>query len=92
MYKNKNSDGSLNISGKRIFHLRKSLVPKTSQKGLADKLQLLGLDVDKNAIQRMESGQRFITDIELKALAQVLNTSADDLLGLTDRSDSHELP
>ena len=30
--------------------------------------------------------------IELKALAQVLNTSADDLLGLTDRSDPHELP
>lgn len=88
MYKNKNSDGSLNVSGKRIFHLRKRLVPKTSQKGLADKLQLLGLDIDKNAIQRMESGQRFVTDIELKALAKVLNTSADYLLGMADESDS----
>lgn len=88
MYKNKNSDGSLNVSGKRIFHLRIRLVPKTSQKGLADKLQLLGLDIDKNAIQRMESGQRFVTDIELKALAKVLNTSADYLLGMADESDS----
>lgn len=88
MYKNKNSDGSLNVSGKRIFHLRERLVPKTSQKGLADKLQLLGLDIDKNAIQRMESGQRFVTDIELKALAKVLNTSADYLLGMADESDS----
>lgn len=86
MYKNKNDDGSLNISGKRIASLRKQLFPKTSQKGLADKLQLAGIDIDKNAIQRMESGQRFITDIELKAIAQVLNTTPDYLLGVNDNS------
>ena len=84
MYKNKGEDGSLNISGKRIKELRLKLSPKTSQRKLADTLQLYGLNVDKNAIQRMESGQRFITDIELKVLAQVLNTSADYLLGQTD--------
>ena len=43
-------------------------------------MQLQGLDVDKNAIQRIESGQRFVTDIELKVLAQVLNTTTDELL------------
>ena len=43
-------------------------------------LQLQGLDVDKNAIQRIESGQRFVTDIELKVLAQVLKTTTDELL------------
>ena len=41
-----------------------------SQRKLADMLQVQGLDIDKNAIQRMESGKRFITDIELKALAR----------------------
>lgn len=84
MYKNKNADGTLNISGQRIKELRKKLSPKTSQRGLADKLQIAGVDIEKNAIQRIESGERFITDIELKALAQTLNTSADYLLGLTD--------
>lgn len=84
MYKNKNYDGTLNVSGKRIHALRKQLSPKTSQKGLADKLQLEEVDVDKNAIQRMESGQRFVTDIELRAIAKVLNTSTDYLLELTD--------
>lgn len=84
MYKNKNADGSLNVSGARIALLRRQLSPKTSQRALADKLQLAGVDLDKNAIQRIESGQRFVTDIELRALAQVLNTTGDYLLGLTD--------
>ncbi len=84
MYKNKGEDGRLNVSGERIKELRLKMSPKTSQRKLADILQLHGLNIDKNAIQRIESGQRFITDIELKALAQVLNTSADYLLGQKD--------
>ena len=80
MYKNKNLDGNLNISGKKIAMLRKKMQPKTSQKKLADMLQLSGLDLDKNAIQKIESGQRFVTDIELKTLAKVLNVSSDWLL------------
>lgn len=80
MYKNKNSDGTLNISGKKIAMLRKSMTPRTSQRMFADMLQLQGLDVDKNVIQKIESGQRFVTDIELKTLAKVLNVSSDYLL------------
>ncbi len=80
MYKNRNSDGSLNISGRKIAKLRKSMIPKTSQKKLADMLQLEGLDLDKNAIQKIECGKRFITDIELKVLARALHVSADWLL------------
>ena len=43
-------------------------------------LQLLGLDLDKNAIQRIESGKRFVTDIELRYFAKVLNVSYEELL------------
>ena len=42
--------------------------------------QLLGLDLDKNAIQRIESGKRFVTDIELRYFAKVLNVSYEELL------------
>ena len=79
MFKNRNKDGTLNISGIRIAALRKALRPKVSQRALAEKLQLEGVDLDKNAIQLIESGKRFVTDIELKALAKVLKVSADDL-------------
>lgn len=81
MYKNHAPDGRHNICGRQVAALRKSRSPKLSQRGLADLLQLSGLDVDKNAVQRIESGQRFVTDIELKALARVLGVSAAELLG-----------
>jgi hypothetical protein len=43
-------------------------------------MQLFGIDLDKNAIQRIECGKRFITDIELLAFSKVLNTSLEKLL------------
>ena len=51
-----------------------------SQRILAEQLQIKGIDVDKNAIQRIESGERFVTDIELKVLAEIFQISCDDLL------------
>ena len=80
MYKNKSSNGSNNICGKKIKELRLHLPEKTSQRKFADMLQIHGLDLDKNAIQRIESGARFVTDIELKIIAQVLHVSCDTLL------------
>ena len=80
MYKNKAFNGSNNICGKNIKELRLQLPEKTSQRKFADMLQINGLDVDKNAIQRIESGQRFVTDIELKIISKVLNVSCDELL------------
>ena len=80
VYKNRAENGKNNICGCRIKEIRESLAPKTSQRMLADKLQISGLDIDKNGIQRIESGQRFVTDIELKKIAEVLNVSYQDLL------------
>ena len=78
MFTNKSSDGRNNICGAQIARYRKEL--KKSQRELADALQLLGLDVDKNAIQRIEAGKRFVTDIELVYLAKALNISYEKLL------------
>jgi len=78
MFINKSKDGRNNISGKQISILRKKL--GISQRALAERMQLLGLDIDKNAIQRIESGQRFVTDIELSLFAICFQTTADELL------------
>lgn len=51
-----------------------------SQRILAEQLQIKGIDVDKNAVQRIESGERFVTDIELKVLAEIFHISCDELL------------
>ena len=77
MFINKASDGKNNICGTAIATRRREM--GISQRELADRLQIIGLDVDKNAVQRMESGQRFITDIELVHLAQALELSIQEL-------------
>ena len=77
MFINKTIDGKNNICGKQISVLRKEM--KLSQKKLADLLQLNGLDIDKNAIQRIEAGKRFITDIEILAFASVFNIEIKEL-------------
>jgi len=78
MFINKAADGSNNICGVNVARYRKAL--KLSQRALANELQLKGLDIDKNAIQRIECGKRFVTDIELVRLAAVLDVSMDQLL------------
>ena len=78
MFINKTKDGKNNLCGPRVTVLRKER--KWSQRMLADKLQLAGLDLDKNAIQRIEAGLRFVTDIELLALSRVLEVPLTDLL------------
>ena len=78
MFINRSKDGLNNICGKNISFLRKKL--KISQRILADRLQLEGLDVDKNAIQRIECGKRFVTDIEIVAFAKVFGISFEELL------------
>lgn len=80
MFKNKTVEGKNNICGKKLAEIRKAKQPKMSQRMLADLLQLYGLDVDKNAIQKIESGQRFVTDIELKIISLALNVSFSELL------------
>ena len=78
MFINKAPDGRNNLCGATVARLRKE--KGISQRALADQLQLLGLDLDKNAVQRIESGKRFVTDIELQALAEVFGVTADELL------------
>ena len=77
MFINKSPDGRNNICGAKVALLRKA--EGISQRELADRLQRLGLDVDKNAVQRIESGQRFVTDIELEYLAKAFGISPADL-------------
>lgn len=77
MYKNKIGNKN-NISGVAIRSHR--LAKGWSQRELADALQLLGLDVDKNAIQRIEARKRFVTDIELTYFAKIFEIDYPALL------------
>ena len=78
MFTNKAADGTNNLCGRRIAYYRKMM--SLSQKQLSDRLQLEGLNVDKNAIQRIEAGKRFVTDIELVFLCRQFHVTLEELL------------
>ena len=80
MFLNKTENQRNNISGIKIAAVRKSM--RISQRQLAERLEEAGLVIDKNAVQRIESGQRFVIDTELQTIARVLNISVSELLGL----------
>lgn len=73
------------MTEKTIFAVK--LFPKKrkeiglSQRRFAEKMQIAGLDIDKNAVQRIECGKHFVTDIELKHFALFFRYTADELLG-----------
>lgn len=72
------SSGEKNLISQRLVELRKE--HNLSQRELANKLQLIGYDMDKNVITRIETNHRYVTDIELQAIAKVFNVSYDYLI------------
>lgn len=69
MPKPRTDTGGKNLISERLVQLRKE--HHLSQRELAHQLQLIGCDVDKNVITRIETNKRYVTDIELKALCEV---------------------
>ena len=70
--------GEKNLIGSRVAALRKR--DRMSQRDLANKMQLLGLDMDKNVITRIETGKRFVTDFEILTLVKVFEVSYEYLI------------
>lgn len=73
-------NGKKNISGQRIREARIKL--HWSQKALAVRLKLEGVELERDSISRNKIGTRFVADYEIKMLAKVLNTSVTWLLGI----------
>lgn len=66
-----------NIVGKNIRILRRKR--KMTQQALSNRLELLGVYVCRGSVSRIEYGVRTVTDIELLAIAHVLEVSVNDL-------------
>ena len=70
--------GRANISGDRIHQARTA--QRLSQDALAAKMQVCGVGLGREAISRIETGDRFVTDYEL-AIFRVLGVSLEWLTG-----------
>ena len=72
-------DGTeMNLIGDNVRKYRK--LRKMSQQALSNKMELMGVYVCRGSVSRIEDKSRTVTDIELYALAVVLDVSVNDLL------------
>lgn len=72
-----NANGK-NLIGEILKLLRKNA--GLSQRDLARELQLIGIDMDKNVITRIETNSRYLTDFELQALKEIFKVSYEYLI------------
>lgn len=70
--------GRKNLINERLIELRKR--HGLSQRDLARELQILGCDMDKNVITRIETQKRYVTDIEIQKICEVFHVTFEDLI------------
>lgn len=72
--------GKKNICGERVKERRREL--GLSQENLAARLQVEGINIERDSISRIEIGTRFVADYELVALCKILKVTPAFLLGI----------
>ena len=70
--------GSKNVIHAQLRRYRE--LRKLTQDQVAAKLQVMGVNIDQQALSRIEHNQRMVTDYELACLCKVLQVSPQDLL------------
>ena len=74
--------GDRNLVGNRVELVRKQKGMK--QKELLAQLQVNGVDINASGLSKLEGQLRFVTDFELKAIAEVLGVTVNWLLGIEE--------
>lgn len=70
--------GNKNICGANVERIRKQLGMK--QATLVAKMQLAGVDINPSSLSKLEGQIRIASDIELKALAKILDVTMEELV------------
>lgn len=78
MYQSSKYNNKLNVTGRKIKELR--IKNHLSLSSLSIKLALMGIDISKPSLHKLENGNRVIKDYELYGLSQVFNIPLNELL------------
>ena len=71
-------NGKKNVCGDRVHEARRKL--RLTQADLAARLQVEGINIERDSVSRIEIGTRFVADYELRILARILKVSVAWLL------------
>lgn len=77
MKKNTSNNIKLNITGKNIKQIRKE--KNITQEELCARMQVMGFKLSRSDISKLETGKRFINDIEIIGFTKALKISILDL-------------
>lgn len=73
---------SFNIVGERVRIARQRRTPPLTQDDLSGQLAAYEVLLDRAAVSKVESGTRYVSDFEIRALSKVLGVSPAWLLGM----------
>ena len=71
--------GRKNLVGVNVRSARRHRIPTLTQQQLADAMVEKGCEFDRFTVMRIESGDRFVADYEVKALAEILDMSLQEI-------------
>lgn len=71
-------NGQKNIAGVQLKKIRKR--QKVTQADLSARMQVLGVNIDQQAISNIERNRRIVTDYELACFCKALRCTEKDLL------------
>ena len=69
--------GRKNIISEKLIKIREQ--NQLSQQNLATKMQTMGVNIDQQAISKIELNKRIVTDYELMCLCKILTVEVKDL-------------
>ena len=78
MYQCSKYNENLNVTGKKIKELR--MKNKLSLSDLSTKLALIGIDISKPSLHKLETGNRILKDYELFGLSIIFNVPVEEFL------------
>ena len=78
MYQCSKYNDKLNVSSNKIRELR--IKNHLSLSGLSTKLGLMGIDISKPSLHKLETGKRILKDYELYGLSHVFKVPIEELL------------
>ncbi len=78
MYQCTKYNNQLNVTGKKIKELR--VKNNLSLSGLSTKLALMGIDISKPSLHKLETGHRILKDYELFGISMVFKVPIEDFI------------
>lgn len=73
-------NGRKNVIGDNVRRLRRQ--KKMTQRELTTRVQLAGVDMERLTIGRIENGERFVSDYEVRAIKEALDTTYEALYAI----------